>query len=142
SPSFTTSASGSISTSSRACATVIAVIAAIANTSFFIVLPFISCLSTRTRSFLLLDAQHVSPSSCCSISPAPEDQRCIDATKRKVIAHHNVGIDLTRLFHDVVQRCTALVRLGQIGIGSKPALLHHLQRHPCLQRATGPKRVP
>src|SRR5690606_35896663 len=77
-----------------------------------------------------------------SIGPAAQYQRGVDASEGKVVAHDVIGLQRTAAAAEVVKVGTTRVDAAQIDGGSEPALTHHLQGHPRLQRTAGAQGVP
>src|SRR5271156_1328765 len=74
-------------------------------------------------------------------SYAAKYQRRVQPAKGEIVGHEVLDRKLARLLHDVVERCAARIDLGEIGGVGKPAIAHHGDRQPRLDRAASAKRM-
>src|SRR3954471_8852776 len=66
--------------------------------------------------------------------PAPEHQRSVHATEGEVIAHDMICLNLTSATYDVVELAAMRIEIVEIQCGREPAVLHHLDAEPRLER--------
>src|SRR5476649_1765321 len=76
-----------------------------------------------------------------SLRPAFENQRRINAAEREVVGLNKFGLNGARSAHDVIQITASRIGLDQVDGRREALFVHHLQRHPGLQRTAGAKRM-
>lgn len=76
-----------------------------------------------------------------AFSDLPEDQRCVDAAKGEIVAHHMFGREASGIAKDVIKFRTVGIDLFKIGGGDKFVVAHHFQTQPCFDGATCAKAV-
>src|SRR5690606_30546498 len=68
-----------------------------------------------------------------------EDQRAVDAAESEIVAHQVADLDLPPPAHQIVKIGASLIDILEIDCRREPALAHHLDAKPRLDRAAGAK---